>query len=153
MSVEELASYTDLNPDLALRIHKLLPQFTSASAFADLLKTKQLTHTRVTRALCHILLKDTQEAAFERKKAGYPVYGRILGFRKESQALLGTIKKTASIPLLSRPADGPEILKADPMLLALFKQDIFAAHVYEAAAATKSKTAICHEFTRQMTVL
>ena len=153
LSETELAACTDVSPELASRLKNLLTQYRSASDFADLLKTKQLTHTRITRALCHILLKDKQTDAGRRKDLGYPIYGRILGFRRESQPLLSAIKKSASIPVLARAADGPELLKAQPELLALFEQDIFAALVYEAAAALKSKTAICHEFTRQMAVI
>jgi len=153
LSEAELCDYTDVSPELAARTKHLLPQYQNASQFADLLKTKQLTHTRITRALCHILLKEKQTAANRRKANSYPVYGRILGFRRESQPLLSLIKQTASIPLISRMADGMASLQDQPDLLELFEQDVFAAHIYEAVAAMKSKTAICHEFTRQMTVL
>lgn len=153
LSEEELASHTDVSPELASRMKKLLNQYRSASSFADLLKTKQLTHTRITRSLCHILLKDLQKDADHRKALGYPVYGRILGFRKDSQPLLSTIKQSASIPILAKAADGTDLLREQPELLSLFEQDLFCAHVYEAAAAQKSKTAICHEYTRQIAVI
>lgn len=152
-SEEELATYTDVSPELAARMKNLLNEYRSASSFADLLKTKQLTHTRITRALCHILLKDKQTDADRRKASGYPVYGRILGFCKESQPLLAAIKQSARIPLISCMADGPALLSDTPELLALFEQDVFGSHVYEAAVAAKSKTATCHEYTRQMAVL
>lgn len=158
-SEEALAAYTDMTPELANRIKKQLTTYQTFSTFADSLKTKQLTHTRITRALFHVLLQDYQSDADARKAADFPSYARILGFRRDSQPLLGKIKQTASIPLIAKAADGERIIKDfegntdRELLLSMFRQDLFAAHLYESAAAFKSKTAICHEFTRQMTVV
>ena len=110
LSRDALAACTDVSPDLAARMKNLLPQYRSASAFADLLKTRQLTHTHITRALCHILLEDRQEDACRRKALGYPVYARVLGFRRESQPLLTLLKQTARIPILGRLSEAEETL-------------------------------------------
>ncbi|MCI8417472.1 MAG: nucleotidyltransferase [Lachnospiraceae bacterium] len=160
---EELTAYTDVSPDLAARIRRLLPQFQTATSFASLLKTRQLTHTRITRALCHILLADLKEASDRRKELGYPVYAKILGFRRESQSLLSLLKQSARIPILSRASHGQEFLRGVPAskeglfppqeLLSLFQQDVFAAHVYESVVTNRYHTPFCHEYTRKMLIV
>ena len=56
VSQAELAAMQDVGEELAARIYKKRLAFTTAEEFADRIKTRQVTHTRVTRALCHILL-------------------------------------------------------------------------------------------------
>ena len=110
LSRDALGAYTDVSPDLAARIGNLLPQYRSASSFADRLKTRQITHPHVTRALCHILLEDKQEDARRRKALQYPVYARVLGFRRESQPLLTRLKQMSRIPVLGRLSGAEELL-------------------------------------------
>lgn len=171
LSKEELSAYADVSPHLAARIKNLLPQYRCASSFAGLLKTRQLTHTHITRALCHILLDEKQADAKRRKSLNYPVYGRILGFRRESRALLAILKQHSRIPLLGRLSDAETQLKnlpgaqnpeAAPFLHAktalpenplselphLLRQDLAASHIYEAMVTDKFGTAFCHEFMR-----
>lgn len=146
LSRAELAAFQDVGEDLAARMENCRFQFTAAEEFADLLKTRQLTHTRVTRALCHILLNLKQENLEERKAAGWPVYLRVLGFRESALPLLGEIKKRSASPLLVKAADASRILTREQ--LALFEEDIFAAHVYEAARANRNGAPLVHEYTR-----
>lgn len=163
LSQEDFTAYTDVSPDLAARIRRLLPQFQSSSSFASLLKTRQLTHTRITRALCHLLLMDRKEDSQRRKELGYPVYAKILGFRRESRPLLGLLKQSARIPIVSRASHGQELINATPSfgpglfppqeLLALFRQDVFAAHVYESVVTNRFGTPFCHEYTRKMLII
>lgn len=54
----QLTAYSDVSKDLAMRISKNLNQFESYSSFVQKLKTKELTYTRISRALLHILLGD-----------------------------------------------------------------------------------------------
>ena len=143
---EALAAFQDVGEDLAARMGNCRFQFTSAEEFADLLKTRQLTHTRVTRALCHILLNLKQTELDARKAAGWPVYLRVLGFRETARPLLGEIKKRGSSPLLVKAADASHILTSEQ--LRLFEEDIFAAHVYEAVKANRNGAPLIHEFTR-----
>lgn len=151
LSKEELAEFMDVSEDLAFRManHRFL--FTKASSFADLLKTKQLTHTRITRALCHILL-DLKQRDFEKlKKAGYPSSLRVLGLRKSASPLLSSIKERSASPLLVKAADAPHLLA--PLELSLLEKDVFAAHVYEAARAGQRGVSPLHEYTRSPLVL
>ena len=109
--------YLDVSEELSGKIIKYLPKYTSVSEFILLLKSKNLTYSRISRCLFHILLniKKDQEKSIE--------YIRILGFRKSSEELLHIIKHNSSLPLITKLADAQ---KTD-----LLKQDIFCASVYE----------------------
>jgi len=151
LSKEDLTTYQDITEDLAARMENCRFQFTTASAFADLLKTRQLTHTRITRALCHILLDLRQKDLETLRHQDYPVYANVLGFRKSAAPLLSAIKQKGTWPLLVKTADASRLLT--PEQLSLFSQDVFAAHVYEAAKVCRFGTSFTHEYTRSPVIL
>jgi predicted nucleotidyltransferase len=93
-SSEHLSTYMDVSGELAHRIVNRLNDFQTFSQFADLLKTRELTRTRINRALLHILL-GIQELE--------PItYARILGFRESALPLLTYLKKNSTLPLLTK---------------------------------------------------
>ena len=151
LSQERLAAFQDISEDLAARIDNLKFQFTGFTAFADLLKTKQLTHTHITRALCHILLDLYQEDFLRLKEADFPVYLRILGFRKSASPLLAAIKQQGCAPLLAKPADAGSVLS--PVQRFLFEKDGFAAHICEAVRVCRCQGPFIHECTRSPILL
>jgi predicted nucleotidyltransferase len=151
LSQKELARFQDISEDLAARIENNKYRFTSVSDFADLLKTKELTHTRITRSLCHILLNLRQSDLVMLREQNFPSYLRVLGFRKDSAPLLSAIKQKGTSPLLVKAADASHILT--PVQLSLFEKDVFAAHVYEAAKVCQNGTAFVHEYTRTPVIL
>lgn len=126
------ASYLDCTLDLSDKICKNILYFTNFTDFCNLLKSKDLTYTRISRVLMHILLNiktpDYYRSCFKERNLYLP-YARLLGFRKSSSPLLAEIKKHSNIPLLSKPANAASLL--DEKALALFKQDIYCASVYE----------------------
>lgn len=89
-----LSSCLDLSPDLANRILRQRHACSSFSEFAMQLKTKEMTYTRISRALMHLLLN---------QKTLYPAgYNRVLGFRKSAGALLKEIRRRSSLPLIAK---------------------------------------------------
>ena len=141
---EELLVYADMSEELANRIFKQRYRFLSFSQFADLLKTKELTRTRINRALLHFLLdirKELPEAA----------YGRILGFKKSSAELLTKIKQQKKIPLISRPADAETLLNKKQQIL--FSKSAESDCIYELIAAQKQNRLPVHEFQKQLVIL
>ena len=97
--------------------------FATWSSFCDLLKTRELTYTRISRTLLHILLgieKDTfrHEPPFcfaedsgnisgKAKKSGHPhppFMPAYSVFKKDTQ-ILKEIKEYATIPLITKLAD------------------------------------------------
>lgn len=151
LSCKELASFQDLSSALASRIENCKFQFTSCSDFAHVLKTKEITHSRITRALCHILLDLHQADLDSLKKEHWPIYLRPLGFRKSAAPLLSTIKQKSALPLLVKVADASSLLT--PTAYALFEKDILAAHMYEAVRVVHSHTSFVHEYTRTPVIL
>lgn len=93
---EDLSLYFDVTEELANRIKNHTDDFMSFSQFTDLLKTRNLTRTSVSRALLHILLGIRK---YETANAF-----RILGFRKEAEPLLRALALHGQMPLVtSRP--------------------------------------------------
>jgi len=150
LETNSLDRYADVTPDLADKIKKNLNQFENYSQFTDLLKSKDLTHTRITRALTHILLNISQDMYTDVKTHDYASYARVLGFHRRALPLLSAIGKNASIPLITKLADAhTQLSKHDYTLL---EHDIFCSHVYESIIADKIGTPFQNEFTRQIVI-
>ncbi len=113
---------------LADRIRNQLNYYQGFAQFAELLKTKELTRTRIQRALLHLLLNIKETP----REAGYC---RILGFRKDSALLLSEMKKNSSLPLLTKMADAKKLLS--PMDLKLLDTNTEASNIYDSIADAK----------------
>lgn len=100
----ELSSYVDVSEDLANRMRNLLPSFVSFGDYALLLKTRDLTYTRVCRALLHVLLGIQKEDMASWQENGCIGYARLLGRRKSAAPLLASIAKSSALPLILSPA-------------------------------------------------
>lgn len=125
---EGFTSYADIHRDLSDKIIKFLPKYTTISEFTDLLKSKDLTYTRIQRSLLHILLGIKQDTLDTLKQDNYPVYLRLLGFRKESSPLLAVIRESSSTPVISRMSDAFKI--EDEQQKRLLDQDVLASDIY-----------------------
>lgn len=146
-----LASFMDMSSDLSDKVKKNLKNFTSYNGFCDTLKSKDITYTRLSRCLLHTLLDITKEDLKRYKSLDYIPYARILGFKKESSELLGTIKENASIPMISKLADAPKVLSSDA--LSMLEKEITASHIYEAVVSQKFKQGMNNEYTRQIVIV
>lgn len=136
--------YLDVSADLSDRIINHLDEFTSFKDFCDLLKTKDMTYTRISRSLMHILLDIRTEDMEAARNADYVGYARVLGFRKDAEALLSAIKKNASIPLVTKLADAENIL--DEASYKTLKKELRINSIYESTAALKSKQPMVNEY-------
>ncbi|MDO4454550.1 MAG: nucleotidyltransferase [Eubacteriales bacterium] len=130
----QICSHYDISEDLADRILKIRSNFTSFSDFVALLKTRQITYTRASRCLLHLLLNMQQKTAdsFFKDSAAYL---RILGFRKSAGPLLAMMKKQCSVPVITKLANAKKILS--PAAFSVLSQDLFCSDVYHAVAAQK----------------
>ena len=148
---ETLVQYLDVTSDLADRIYNNLNIYKDFDSFCNLLKTKELTYTRIARSLLHILL-DIKKLDYEiYKKSKYGQYARILGFRKEAAQLLHELKIHSSIPLVSKLSDSVKGL--DGITLAMLEKDIHASHIYESVVADKFRQDFNNEFQRQLIIV
>ena len=128
--------YADCTKELSAKITKNLYKYESFTQFCNLLKSKNLTYTRISRVLTHILLgieNDDFNICIDNP------YLRILGFKKSSGELMHLLKKRASVPIITKVADAP---------YELFSKDIFAADLYGR---------LCHsaynEFTHRVVII
>lgn len=143
--------YLDTSNDLSDKIGKNLFRFQNCSNFCDLLKSKDITHTRLSRCLLHILL-DIRAKDMERYKAmDYVPYARVLGLRKDAAPLLAAIKEHASIPLITKLADAENMLGNDA--LEMLRRDIQISHIYNGVEACKCGTAIRNEYRTPIIVI
>ena len=149
--LSELDHYLDVSPDLSDKIRKSLYQYSSFSSFCDLLKSKDLTHTRISRCLLHILLNITTEDINQYKALDYTPYARVLGLKKDAAPLLSAIKANSSIPLVTKLADADKLLEGPA--LNMLQKDIQISHLYNAMEATKCHTPIRNEYRTPIVVL
>ena len=144
------SSYSDVSKDLSNRIKNRISGFTSWSDFALSLKTKELTYTRINRALTHILLGITDDN-FLFAKSNLPLYLRILGFSKNASLLLSSIKHNSSIPLISKLADAKNSLS--DASYDMLKADIFASDIYRTVKTAKTGQNDPNEFKQSLILL
>lgn len=136
LQTSDLDAYVDCTPDLAKKIKKNLPNFKNFSDFTELLKSKDLVHTRISRILLHILL-DLKKDTFPTKVP----YTRLLGLKKESSHLL---KSVSEIPIITKVADARK--KLPPQAYALLEKEILCNDLYSHICQQKFHTSIPSEF-------
>lgn len=141
---ETLCEYLDVSEDLAARIIRLRNQYRGFLSFAGLLKTKELTRTRIQRALLHILL------GIKKSPLSLP-YARVLGFRKSAGPLLKAIKKEGKIPLITKLADAHRILDTDAM--AILQETAYTSGIYESLLCQKAGRAFVHEYEKPVVMI
>ncbi|MEW4369186.1 nucleotidyltransferase [Paenibacillus kandeliae] len=103
----DLAQYYDMKEGIEYRLKKLLPSLPESSVhqLVSSLKTKRYTHARLQRLLAHLLLGHRQDLLHTSMLSQGPAYLRVLGFTPTGQELLKRMKKTASLPIVTRAVD------------------------------------------------
>ena len=140
---ESLSQYLDVSGNLAERIINCRNEISGFTQAASLLKTKELTQTRIQRALLHAILQI--------RKAPLTVpYARVLGFRKESGPLLKEIKKNSVLPMLTKLADADALL--DESGKRLLSETTAASNLYEKLLCKKNDQKFVHEYQKQLVI-
>lgn len=139
-----ITEYADVSTDLANRIYNQLNKFVDFDQFCELLKTKELTYSRISRALLHIILGI--------RKTDYKIleYARVLGFRTESTELLSVLKRYTRIPLVTKLTASYNLSDSAKKML---DADIFASNLYESVITDKFKTPYINEFERPIVIV
>lgn len=143
---ESLCAFSDMSPDLARRIYHHLNTFEAFTQFAEQLKTKELTYTRICRALLHVLLNIPSDLP-----AISPAYVRLLGFKKESSSFLRILQKNSDIPIITKAADYKKLLPKEAH--SLFEKDLFASNLYETVKCNKKSTAFTNDLQKPPIIL
>ena len=143
-NVKSLSSYMDVSEDLARRIINQQNLLLSFSQSVSVLKTRELTQTRIQRALLHIILN------IHTAPTQTP-FARVLGFRRESSELLSQIKQHSRIPLITKLADAQNLL--DSKGNQILSETVFSSNLYEKLLCLKTDKKFCHESQKQLIIL
>lgn len=149
-TARSLTGYLDVTEDLANRILSQLNRLNSFEEFAALLKTRQMTYTRICRVLFHILLDIPGYSLTDQPQQTAP-YARILGFRRKAAPLLHEIKKKSAIPLISKVAAADSLLSSPGR--AMLEEDLRCANLYDSVLAIKNRRPFLHEASRPPVII
>lgn len=147
---DSLVKYVDVTEELANRIMNHANDFITFDQFCDLLKTREMTYTRISRCLFHILLGITQHDMLDYKEKGCCQYAHILGFRKDASSVLSYLKKHSAVPLITKLTQTDALSDTGARML---EQDIFASNLYEAVITNKFKLPFVNEYQQPIAVI
>lgn len=143
-NTNSLSSYMDVSENLARRIINQQNLLLTFSQSVAVLKTRELTQTRVQRALLHIILN------IHTVPEQIP-FARVLGFRKESSELLSKIKQHSQIPLIAKLSDVQKL--QDKEAERILAENIFSSNLYEKLLCLKSDRKFYHETQKQIIII
>lgn len=98
---DELAEIDDISEGLENRILSAA-SLDTISKIADAVKSKRYTHSRVRRALLHVLLGITKSDAQKGVE-----YIRVLGFKRSRAHLVSELAKNAKVPVITNVKNAP----------------------------------------------
>lgn len=147
---DTLVKYADITEDLANRIMNHANDFITFDQFCDLLKTRDMTYTRISRSLFHILLGITKYYMLSCREDGYCHYAHILGFRKDAANVLTHLKAHTKVPLVTKLTQADSLSDTGSRMLT---QDIFASNLYEAIITNKFKLPFINEYEQSIVIL
>ena len=139
----DLVRYVDVSEELANRIYNQLNNYFNYKQFRTLIQTKDVTTTRVNRALLHILLGIKKNTLQDYVEGGYHYYARLLGVRKDKERILSLIYKNSRIPLLSKLSEEDSLPELGSQML---YHDILASNLYSSVITYKFRTAFANEY-------
>ena len=144
---DSLMKYLDITEDLANRIMKHIDDLISYEQFCDLLKSRDLTYTRISRSLLHILLQIKTADMLDYQARGNCQYARLLGFRMDQSSVLTILKQTSRIPLITKLTQTDSLSETG---LSMLHTDIQAANLYESVLTDKFKIPFFNEYRQQI---
>lgn len=116
--------FSDVSEELARGLRKQLFMRKTFRERAALLKSKNVTYSRVSRALLHILLDIRKDMVQRAREEGYVSFHRVLGVSRDGRALLGALQ----LPVLSSPARWEREAEGAGELQ--LRTDLFASRIY-----------------------
>lgn len=140
-SEEHLARYADASPNLVRRIKKEITEFRSWSSFCEIMKTKNITFSRLNRLFLHILLEIYQE---DYRSFPEPSFLRVLGFRKNAAPLLAAIENSSFLPLVTSPARMEQTLPVSARRLLAY--DLKSSELYRIGLASRGDTSLKNDY-------
>ena len=147
----DLSIYSDISPNLSDRIYKLNKNYSNYEAMVASIKSKDYTFTRISRALCHILL-NIKKSDTDIYKNNIK-YSKLLGFRRSSGHLLKLIKTRSQLINITKPADAKDILRDEKETSKLFMSEVYASYIYNSVYYDKYKTELKNSYSREIVIV
>ncbi|SFC37552.1 nucleotidyltransferase [Butyrivibrio sp. YAB3001] len=120
--------FLDITKDFSNKILSNLEKYTTFDDFCMTLKSKDLTYSRISRNLIHILLNITSSNMDEYKEDDFTSFVRILGMKKAATVALKKAKDNSSLPIISN------LKQADSQLdfnsKRLLDETLYASKIY-----------------------
>lgn len=104
LSMEDLSALPDATEGLEHRLYSAIRQSRSLLGMAEAAQTKRYPLSRVRRMLLCAYLGITAE-----ESAAAPTYIRVLGFTLRGQEILRKAAKTATLPIITKPAHARDL--------------------------------------------
>jgi predicted nucleotidyltransferase len=145
LSINSYNRFFDVTEDFSDRIKKLLPEYVSFSQFADLLKNKSLTASRIRRCLIHILLGITEDDANALRCTHFAPYLWVLSASKGGLSMLGDIKSSSNLPLFFSINE-----KAAEEAVPFLQPELKALRIARALRIEKSRLSLPNENQRKI---
>ena len=147
----DLSIYSDISPNLSDRIYRLNKNYSDYEAMIASIKSKDYTFTRISRALCHILL-NIKKSDTDIYKNNIK-YSKLLGFRRSSGNLLKLIKTRSKLINITKPADAKDILRDEKETYRLFMSEVYASYIYNSVYYDKYKTELKNSYSREIVIV
>lgn len=138
------AIYDGFSDELASRLENLMPNFMDFESWADALKSKSYTRTRICRSLLHLILGIRHDDVEKYREYDGCLYARILGFNSNATELLSHMKKHCAVPMITKMADAKSLLT--PIGKEMLKQEIHASNLYNLVVYQKFGTKLKNEY-------
>ncbi len=142
---KELSEILDMTEGLENRILKHTVKKNTEELFQSM-KTKRYTLTKIKHAVTHLLLdiKKSDIAIYMDK--GLP-YIRVLGFRKDKEALLKELTEKSKIPVITNIKSAEK--KLSPTAVSLLNKEKFASDIYYMLTTKEINT----EYTKPIVII
>jgi hypothetical protein len=109
--------------------------YTSATEFINICNSKIFTSSRISRILFYLIFNYKKDDYFLFKADDYVYYFRVLGFRKEKDNLLGEIKNSSPIPIITKLSNSiPNLPENARKMLEL---NLYADEIYRMVSMNK----------------
>mgnify|MGYP000202393828 FL=1 len=153
----ELSDICDISPALADKLQHA-PYPIDYEVLVEQLKTKDITRSRIARALLHLLLGYTESDRQKFIGSGYACYANILALKKESSSLIRQLHESSMIPVITKKADFDSVLSAYPATLAgsahtMWQYDLRATELYNCIYYNHYGITLPNDYTRKLPVL
>ena len=157
ISKPDLSDICDISPALADKLQHA-PYPIDYEVLVEQLKTKDITRSRIARALLHLLLGYTESDRQKFIESGYAYYANILALKKDSSGLIRRLHETSEIPVITKKADFDSVLSAYPATLAgpahtMWQYDLRATELYNCIYYNHYGVTLPNDYTRKLPVL